>query len=186
MKTVVFLPGVAGQPDAVLGLEEDVDDSDMRKAAMEAFNEMVHGGCSLEDAITAVYTAGMDKVTGATSKRRKRPSVPPCPYEAIVNLYETHLDMLPKVGVITTERKKAMREMWTWVLKSHRRDNTRRAETAEQAIAWFKTYFETAALNDFICGRTPRSRGHENWKADLGYLLSKRGMLNVIEKTHPE
>jgi hypothetical protein len=128
----------------------------------------------------------MDKVTVAATKRRKKPAVPPCPYEVIVALYEKHLPMLPGVGLVTAERKKAMREMWVWVLKSTRRDNTRRAETAEQAVTWFTTYFETAALNDFITGKTPRSRGHEGWKADLTFLLSKRGMLQVIERTQTE
>jgi hypothetical protein len=183
MSKVVQLPSKTDQPE--LGIE-DLDDTELRKAAMEVFNDMVHGSCSLEDTITAVYMAGMDKVTVAATKRRKKPAVPPCPYEVIVALYEKHLPMLPGVGLVTAERKKAMREMWVWVLKSTRRDNTRRAETAEQAVTWFTTYFETAALNDFITGKTPRSRGHEGWKADLTFLLSKRGMLQVIERTQTE
>lgn len=165
---------------------DEVDDTELRKAALEVFNDMVSGGCSLEDCLTAVYMAGMDRITGASTKRRKKASVPPCLYSEIVRLYEHHLPMLPGVGVITAERKKAMREMWAWVLKSTRRDGSRRATTAAEAVKWFSDYFEQAAQNDFICGRTSRSRGHENWRADISYLLSKRGMLNVIEKTKAE
>ena len=163
---------------------EELDDTELRKAAMEAFNDMVSGDCSLADAVLAVYVAGMDKVTGASTKRRKRPSTPACPYSAIVDLYEHHLDMLPKVSDITAPRKKALRDLWAWILKSTRRDGSRRAETAEQALTWLNTYFETAALNDFITGKTPRSAGHQNWKADIDYLISSRGMKQVMEKTH--
>lgn len=170
-------------PD-LLGQGDEVDDTEIRKAAMEVFHDMVTGDCSLADAVLAVYVAGMDKVTGASTKRRKKPSVPACPYSAIVDLYEKHLDMLPTVSDITVARKKALRELWAWILKSKRRDGTRRAETAEQALTWLDTYFETAATNDFITGKTPRSAGHQNWKADIDYLVSSRGMKQVMEKTH--
>ncbi|MGA0608856.1 hypothetical protein [Caldimonas sp. KR1-144] len=116
----------------------------------------------------------------------KRPTVP-CPYDAIVDAYHRLLPELPKVrlrdGPTWKGRQKVMRDFWGWVLSSRKSDGTRRAETAEQALAWIDQYFSRARDNDFVMGRTPRGAGHENWKPDVEYLLSARGMKQVIEKT---
>jgi hypothetical protein len=115
-----------------------------------------------------------------------RPTIP-CPYGAIVDAYHAALPNLPTVqlrdGPTWKKREKAMREMWGWVLSSRRPDGTRRAETAEQALTWFGEYFARAAENDFVMGRTKPSAEHANWRADFDYLLSPKGMKQVIEKT---
>jgi hypothetical protein len=57
------------------------------------------------------------------------------------------------------------------------------ALTAEAALGWFGDFFGRASENDFLMGRTPRSAEHANWRCDLDYLLTDRGMKQVIEKT---
>jgi hypothetical protein len=115
-----------------------------------------------------------------------RPSIP-CPYGAIVDAYHAALPSLPAVrlrdGPTWKVREKAIRAMWGWVLSSRRPDGTRRAENAEQALAWFGEYFALAAENDFVMGRTRPSAEHANWRADLDYLMSPKGLKQVIEKT---
>lgn len=76
-----------------------------------------------------------------------------------------------------------MRTFWGWVLSSRKSDGSRRAETGEQALEWIAAYFRRAAENDFVAGRSKPGPGHEGWRADLEYLLSKRGLKQVIEKT---
>lgn len=76
-----------------------------------------------------------------------------------------------------------MRKLWGWVLSSSKSDGTRRATNADEALAWFGGYFARVTANDFLMGRTPRSAEHAGWKADLDFLLTERGLKQVIEKT---
>ena len=71
-------------------------------------------------------------------------------------------------------------------MTSKKPDGSRRATIAEEALAWFSLYFDRASANDFIMGRTRKSGDHANWKADLDFLLSEKGMKQVIEKTETD
>jgi hypothetical protein len=82
-----------------------------------------------------------------------------------------------------SSRQKAMRKLWGWVLRSEKANGKRRATTAEEALVWIGEYFERAAGNDFLMGKTPRSPEHANWRCDLDHLLTDKGMKQVIEKT---
>jgi len=117
---------------------------------------------------------------------QKTPTVP-CPYEAIVEAYHELLPSMPRVllrdGPTWTERQKAMRSVWAWVLSSKRPDGSRRAESADDALSWLRDYFAQASENDFLMGRTERTAKHKNWRCDLDFLLTSRGMKQVIEKT---
>lgn len=81
------------------------------------------------------------------------------------------------------KRKKAMRDAWAWVFKTSKPDGSRRATNAEEALQWFADYFDLAAANDFLTGKTPRSAEHASWRCDLDFLLTERGRIQVIEKT---
>lgn len=120
------------------------------------------------------------------AKTSGKPSAP-TPYREIVGLYHEALPMLPKVkvfdGRLWEARCRAMRETWAWVLSSKREDGTRRAETADEAIEWLRGYFAQAAENDFVAGRARPGAGHENWRADIDYLLSPKGIRMVLERT---
>lgn len=112
-----------------------------------------------------------------------KPSLPNCNAQAVVDQYHAVLPELPKVKLMTDGRRKAIRKAWQWVLTAKKSDNTRRAETAEQAVKWFREYFTLARDNDFLMGRTMRSGEHANWQCDLDFLLTDKGMKHVIEKT---
>lgn len=124
-----------------------------------------------------------------TTKFEKKPSassaakLPTCPTQALIDLYHEHLPDLPMVRLQTKDRVRALRKIWAWCLTSKRGDGSRRAETPEQALEWFREYFTRAGQNDFLMGRTPRSGEHANWRCDLDFLLTDRGMKHVIEKT---
>jgi hypothetical protein len=107
----------------------------------------------------------------------------PCPYDSIIEIYHSELPDLPAVRLMSPDRQRAMRGFWGWVLSSKKTDGTRRATSAEEALAWIKAYFERASKNDFIMGRTQRSGEHANWRADLDFLLTNKGKRQVIEKT---
>jgi uncharacterized protein YdaU (DUF1376 family) len=111
----------------------------------------------------------------------RRPEVP-CPYESIVAAYHDALPMLPKVRLIDDKRKTLMRKRWAWVLTSTKSDGTPRATNGTEAIVWFQNYFSRAAANAWLTGQAP-SKGYENWKADLEFLLKDAGLKAVIERT---
>jgi hypothetical protein len=109
--------------------------------------------------------------------------LPTCPVDLIVRAYHEVLPELPTVRLMDDGRKKAIRDRCKWVYTTRKPDGTLRAETPEQAIAWFKNYFERARDNDFLMGRTPKVNGHQGWKCDIDYLMTTKGLKQVIEKT---
>lgn len=109
--------------------------------------------------------------------------LPPCPLTSIVELYHQALPELPEVRLMPTKRRRAIAKIWDWTFTSRKPDNTRRAETPEQAIEWFQTYFARVRNNEFLMGKTPRIGEHANWQCDLDFLLTDKGMAHVIEKT---
>jgi uncharacterized protein YdaU (DUF1376 family) len=110
--------------------------------------------------------------------------LPACPVQALIDVYNEVLPELPRVRLQTKDRTRALQKIWTWVLTSRKDDDTRRAETAEQAIEWFRSYFVRARSNAFLMGRgAPRTGEHASWRCDLDFLLTERGMKHVIEKT---
>lgn len=114
-------------------------------------------------------------------------SLPACPYDDIVDAYHKALSELPAVklrdGKTWEARKRAMRERWRWVLSSSRSDGKRRAETVDQALDWMRGFFGRVRDNDFLMGRSQRSGDHANWRCDFDFLLTEKGLRQVIEKT---
>lgn len=117
--------------------------------------------------------------------RRTRPSdpVPACPFDDIVRLYNETLPELPKVIVAGKGRKRSIGAFWTWVLTSKKSDGERRAATADQGLTWISKYFERVRDNDFLMGRTAPGKGHEGWRCTLDFLVTEKGLRQVIERT---
>jgi uncharacterized protein YdaU (DUF1376 family) len=109
--------------------------------------------------------------------------LPSCDRQAVVDLYHEVLPELPRVRVMNDSRGRLITSRWRWVLTSKKPDGTRRAESPEEAMAWLRQFFEFARQNDFIMGRGYRDPKHSNWQADIEYLLSDRGLKQVVEKT---
>lgn len=121
-----------------------------------------------------------DKSAKALSSSAKLPT---CPVDRVIEVYHEVLPELPAVRLKTESRTRAIRKFWQWVLTSKKADSTRRAESSEQALAWLADYFGRVRDNDFLMGNTPKTGDHAGWKCDLDYLLTERGMKQVIEKT---
>lgn len=110
--------------------------------------------------------------------------LPPCPRQTIVDLYHQALPELPAVRIVDDKtRGKAISNFWKFVLTSKKPDGERRAIDADAALAWTKAYFERASENDFLMGRSGQDGKHRNWKADLDFLMTAKGMKHVIERT---
>ncbi|NKI96627.1 helix-turn-helix domain-containing protein [Rhizobacter sp. SG703] len=122
--------------------------------------------------------------SGRSLTRPKRPKLPVCPHDEIVDAYHEILPELPRALLMEAKgRKEKISDFWGWVLTSKRSNGTRRAETPEEAIAFIRTYFERARSNDFIMNRGVRSGAHAKWRADLEYVIGDKGRVQVIERT---
>jgi len=105
------------------------------------------------------------------------------PAQIVVDVFHEVLPELPKVKLLTDKRKRQIGSFCRFVLTSKRSDGERRAHTKDEAIGWIRNYFERARENDFLMGRVQKAAGHEGWVCDIDYLLSEKGMKQVIEKT---
>jgi len=134
---------------------------------------------------------GLDTDTDTDTDKKEEPKgsmspdkLPPCPRQSIVDLYHQVLPELPSVRIVDDNtRGKAISNFWKFALTSKKPDGQRRATDAESALAWTKSYFERASENDFLMGRTDKDGKHRNWKADLDFLMTNKGLKHVIERT---
>lgn len=125
-------------------------------------------------------TKNQEPIKNTSSSAAKLPT---CQSSEVISLYHEILPELPSVRLETADRKRAIRKLWQWVLTSKKSNGERRAETAEDALDWVRGYFTRARENDFLMGRIARTGDHANWRCDLDFLLTDRGMKHVIEKT---
>lgn len=143
-------------------------------------------GCAPTPSAGATRTIIEPSVNTKEKSKRQKPLVsdlPDCPFSEIIAAYHEALPNLPQVRLETDDRKAAMRKLWVWLLTSKADDGDLRCQDAEQAMAWVRAYFAQAGQNDFLMGRTQRSSEHSAWVADFDFLLSRKGMKHVIEKT---
>lgn len=127
-------------------------------------------------------SVGEDSPDGLVGKT----DLPPCPVEQIVAVYHEVLPELPRAKMLDDGRRKAVRGLWKFALTQPKSDGKPRATTADEAFTWVRSFFERARDNDFLMGRTPRVNGHQGWECDLDFLLSKKGLKQVIEKTREQ
>ncbi len=110
--------------------------------------------------------------------------LPTCPHAEIVRHFHETLPSLPRIKMLDSKSRKAnLTTFWRWVLTSTKTDGARRATSAAEALTWIRGYFERAATNDFLMGRTSRSEAHASWRCTLDFLLTERGRIQVIERT---
>jgi len=131
----------------------------------------------------ASMSSAEPKTPAKREKSRKIGKTPSPAVTKVVALYNELLPNLPAVRVITDKRISAISDFIAWVIGSTKSDGSRRAENEEEALEWIAAYFKRANLNDFVMGRTPKAAGHENWEADIEYVMSDKGKTQIIEKT---
>jgi hypothetical protein len=91
----------------------------------------------------------------------------PIPYQAIVDAYNATMTGLAKVRDITGKRRTRMRNAWTGRRKS---------------VAFWVAYFAECQRDDFLSGKGPYGRGHENWRPDFDYLTREEVIVKTYER----
>jgi uncharacterized protein YdaU (DUF1376 family) len=109
--------------------------------------------------------------------------LPICPVDEIINAYHSSLPELPSVRLVSEKRITTVKKFWKFVLTSKKTDGTPRATNEAEALEWIKAYFMRVRDNAFLMGKIGRVGEHAGWQCDFDYLLTERGMTQVIEKT---
>lgn len=183
------------QESVALPRFDDHNGSSAKRRAMESDRKRKDRD-ALKSAQTVPDLSAIDADKSRTREEKRRGEViepngsvdkadrlPVCNRQAVVDLYHEILPELPQVRVMNDARGKQISSRWKWILTSKKPDGTRRAETAEEALGWLRQFFELAKQNDFLMGRGFRSQGHQNWQADIDFLMTDRGLKHVVEKT---
>lgn len=92
--------------------------------------------------------------------------VPPCPYTAIVNLYNSTLPMLTQVKQLTPARKERMKIHW-------------RGSAEKRDLGWWEKFFQIVARCPFLHGES--DKGGQAWSANFDWLLKPTNMVKVLE-----
>ena len=99
--------------------------------------------------------------------------VPNCPYDELLSLYHGILPMLSKVRVMTNIRMKHAQARWKQVCSDAKIEK-------QEALDWFKWYFERVSESKFLTGKTPGRDGRV-WMADFEWLMNGSNFAKVIE-----
>lgn len=88
-------------------------------------------------------------------------SVPPCPYNDIVELYHQILPQLPKVRAVKG-LKPALSARW-------------RESRERQRMSWWEDFFRNKiSTSDFLMGRV------KSFKANLGWIVGQKNFTNIM------
>lgn len=107
----------------------------------------------------------------------------PCQTQDVIDAYHEALPEFPRVQVLNDSRKRAISKFWKFVLTTKKSDGSPRATNAAEALEWIGSYFNRVRDNAFLMGKIGRVGEHSGWKCDLDYLLTDKGISQVIEKT---
>jgi hypothetical protein len=107
-------------------------------------------------------------------EKRNAEGPPPCPFDAIVELYEEALPANPRVVALNGMRKAHIRARWRDVWEDERLDR-------DGLLDLFRRYFEKAARSKFLTGKTAGREGRKPFVASLDWLMRPTRFLDVIE-----
>src|SRR5574337_757842 len=94
-----------------------------------------------------------------------------CPTAVLVGMYHEHLPMLPRVEVMSDQRRKALGARWRAVIADH----ADKPDAYEASVAWFAKFFRYVARSKFLTGQV------KDWKADFDWLMTPSKFVKVFE-----
>jgi hypothetical protein len=103
------------------------------------------------------------------SKGKREAEPPPCPHQAIIDLYHERLPMCPRVREWTRERQRLLTVRW-------------REDPDRQDLKWWDGYFSYVAESRFLTGRTkPNGSNSKPFVASLEWLIRPSNFTKVYE-----
>lgn len=99
---------------------------------------------------------------------RKKPSMPACPYDEIVDLYYEILPELPAIVILNETRKRHLQSRW-------------RENEVHRDLDFWREYFSMVKASPFLTGKTPGRMGAKPFRATFDWLINASNFVKVIE-----
>lgn len=99
---------------------------------------------------------------------RSKPSIAPCPHQAIVDLYHETLPELPAVALLNKTRLQHLQSRW-------------REHAAHRDLAFWREYFESVKASAFLMGKVPGRNGGKPFRATFDWLIAPSNFVKVVE-----
>jgi hypothetical protein len=138
---------------------------DKRQFISDSSSERVarHREKKKQECNVTVTPPDTDTDTDTDNKSNVGNKVSNCPYQEIVDSFNSALPELPAVRLITEKRKKAMQVRW--------KENERR-----QSVEWWQKFFLHVAKSDFLTGRNGAWSG-----CCFDWILKQENFVKILE-----
>ena len=104
--------------------------------------------------------------------------IPPCPHQAIIDLYHQTLPELPKVISWNKTREAHLKQRWRELFTEFE------CKSTEEALDWFKNdFFQFIKNSKFLTGRT-QSKDRRPFLADLEWVIKPTNFTKIIERKY--
>ena len=101
-------------------------------------------------------------------------AVPDCPYAELVALYHEALPALPRVDIISDQRKRHMNARWRAVCADIKADKA-------AGLDWFKWFFGQVAASKFLMGQVAGRDGKAPFRAHFDWLFTPEKFIRICE-----
>jgi uncharacterized protein YdaU (DUF1376 family) len=104
--------------------------------------------------------------------------IPPCPHQAIIDIYHQTLPELPKVISWNKTREAHLKQRWRELFTEFE------CKSTEEALDWFKNdFFQFIKNSKFLTGRT-QSKDRRPFLADLEWVIKPTNFTKIIERKY--
>ena len=114
----------------------------------------------------------LEKASSAESK------IPPCPHQAIIDIYHQTLPELPKVISWNKTREAHLKQRWRELFTEFE------CKSTEEGLDWFRNdFFQFIKNSKFLTGRT-QSKDRRPFLADLEWVIKPTNFTKIIERKY--
>jgi len=104
--------------------------------------------------------------------------IPPCPHQAIIDIYHQTLPELPKVISWNKTREAHLKQRWRELFTEFE------CKSSEEALDWFRNdFFQFIKNSKFLTGKT-QSKDRRPFLADLEWVIKPTNFTKIIERKY--
>jgi len=104
--------------------------------------------------------------------------IPPCPHQAIIDIYHQTLPELPRVISWNKTRESHLKQRWRELFTEFE------CKSSEEALEWFRNdFFQFIKSSKFLTGKT-HSKDRRPFLADLEWVIKPTNFTKIIERKY--
>ncbi|MCX2780402.1 helix-turn-helix domain-containing protein [Microbulbifer thermotolerans] len=168
----IFLSGSVGEPRYLENKPGCLENSPTPSENIKGgYLENAEESNTYKSNTVRVIQEGENSPSPEPRAEKPKSKIPPCPYQALVDLYHEVLPQLPKILELNSERRGLLKARWT----------------EHPDLNWWREYFEWVGQSKFLTGQTDPRPGKPPFFANLEWITRPRNFVNIIEgKYHRE